>query len=537
MKSFKVLLICFTLGMIAYGATLPKELQALKNDLSDDDLFSTIKIMEKANKITRQEYIEKNPALELTKEEKDNGFVLFICNYLSDIRPATIPKREEVKTDINIFATPGEYEPAAFALYPVKNVNRVKVTIGDLKNEKGDVIPKENIVVKVVRYNANYLKEGGTLYEVAPEMLEKKDSLDLTEGICKEYWLTVKIPENAGEGDYKAEILVKAGDKASAKLILNVKVLPFALLTPPDVTYAHFYSVHKDMALAEKVLNILKEYGSNSVTPTTIISLVKENNKVSIDFSKADKFMDVYKKVFGTSKAVPLFDMIPMLGAQNKDTDAWTEEYLNDSKRRLLLIKDHAEKNNWPPVLMYLSSELGNIGKKAYDWGLRIVKEWRTVPDIRIVASPNGNGELVLLPYLDVVMYNASVPISEDTIKKAKDAKVELWYQNIGMTRYNEGFLLWRTGAKGRRQFYANGTIADPTAHWPIGLLYFTKKDILISLSLERGREGGDDLKYVYTLESLIKEAKKDGQDTKESEKVLEDIYKELPVNIAEYTG
>ena len=133
-------------------------------------------------------------------------------------------------------------------------------------------------------------------------------------------------------------------------------------------------------------------------------------------------------------------------------------------------------------------------------------------------------------------MYNASVPISEDTIKKAKDAKVELWYQNIGMTRYNEGFLLWRTGAKGRRQFYANGTIADPTAHWPIGLLYFTKKDILISLSLERGREGGDDLKYVYTLESLIKEAKKDGQDTKESEKVLEDIYKELPVNIAEYS-
>ena len=142
-----------------------------------------------------------------------------------------------------------------------------------------------------------------------------------------------------------------------------------------------------------------------------------------------------------------------------------------------------------------------------------------------------------MLPYSDVVMYNASVPINEETIRKAKEAKVELWYQNIGVTRYHEGFYLWRTGAKGRRQFYVNGTISDPTAHYPLGLMYFDKKRMFVSLSLEKGREGVDDLKYVYTLETLINSAKKDkiaAEEVKKAEAVLKEIFNKLSVDPSE---
>ena len=108
-----------------------------------------------------------------------------------------------------IIAAKDEYEPGAFLLYATKDFPKLDFTLGELKNEKGVVFPKEELdltVVKVWYQNGNgwfsYFHDNGK--KLCPELLLHDEDLvrvdtktqdnyaRLTEkdGTTSEYWIT-----------------------------------------------------------------------------------------------------------------------------------------------------------------------------------------------------------------------------------------------------------------------------------------------------------------------------------------------------------
>ena len=163
------------------------------------------------------------------------------------------------------------------------------------------------------------------------------------------------------------------------------------------------------------------------------------------------------------------------------------------------------------------------------------------------VSSVNRPRDVVSVHDLDIIMYNAGVPINESTIKAAHDAGCQLWFQNIGGTRFNEGLYLLRTGAMGRRQWVMNCYLGNPYSDFEYApwtqrlfqnsqsLLYPSKDGTLPTVGLERMREGVDDYRYFLTLKRLIERAEKTGEavaQARKAEKEYAQMTASAPVEI-----
>ncbi|MFH2069349.1 MAG: hypothetical protein ABII89_07830 [Candidatus Omnitrophota bacterium] len=196
---------------------------------------------------------------------------------------------DEVPGEIKIVATPGEYEPASFALYSKNDLNGLTLKATDLKGTKG-TIPSSSIDLKVVKcwyqtgivWNSGIFQEGTK--DLVPELLlnddtlvkvdhEKKENylklsfpegekyawisdpeevfqtwltieefpvkdspallpVNIPAGTNKQFWVTVKVPEDAKDGVYTGSINLSAGEKTLGAVTLKLRVLPFKLASP-----------------------------------------------------------------------------------------------------------------------------------------------------------------------------------------------------------------------------------------------------------------------------------------------------------------
>ena len=109
---------------------------------------------------------------------------------------------------VRIVMAKGEYEPGSFVLCADEDLRKVELEVGDLKNRTGDVFPKADLDLKVVKCwyqnrNAWYSYFGDTGFKLCPELLlndenlirvdrEKKANyarIDDGDGRSHEYWL------------------------------------------------------------------------------------------------------------------------------------------------------------------------------------------------------------------------------------------------------------------------------------------------------------------------------------------------------------
>ena len=96
--------------------------------------------------------------------------------------PDTIPADGEQGGTVKIIAARGEYEPGSFVVRSDADLGKVSFTIGELKNEKGDVFPADAVdlrVVKVWYQNKNgwfsYFADTG--FKLCPELLLHDEDL------------------------------------------------------------------------------------------------------------------------------------------------------------------------------------------------------------------------------------------------------------------------------------------------------------------------------------------------------------------------
>jgi len=90
-------------------------------------------------------FIETSPEPVLTKEETARGYILFQRPITESIYPNTRPHADERLDSLVAFATPGEFEPVSFALYPVRPLKNLKVRVSALGCSAGEIPPTESM--------------------------------------------------------------------------------------------------------------------------------------------------------------------------------------------------------------------------------------------------------------------------------------------------------------------------------------------------------------------------------------------------------
>src|SRR5690606_10092382 len=84
-------------------------------------------------------------------------------------------------------------------------------------------------------------------YQIIPELLEKRQQINLEQSVATQFWLTIKVPRNIQPGTYTSRVLIKSGERVIATVPLELEVYPFTLVRPNDVTIGIYEMPRKMM--------------------------------------------------------------------------------------------------------------------------------------------------------------------------------------------------------------------------------------------------------------------------------------------------
>ncbi len=190
-------------------------------------------------------FVETAPEPALTAQEKDRGYLLFQRPVTECIYPNTRPFPDERIEALVGFATPGEFEPLTFALYPVRPLQNLKVRATSLTSTAGE-IPAASIDVRLATYwNVGYpAYTTVNTYRRVPELLERVTVHSSPAGECQWYWLTVHVPDDIKPGLYRGTVRVwDDGFGQALEIPVALRVFGFHLQKDPRKHYsAYFYT-------------------------------------------------------------------------------------------------------------------------------------------------------------------------------------------------------------------------------------------------------------------------------------------------------
>jgi hypothetical protein len=129
-----------------------------------------------------------------------------------------------------------EYEPATFSLFALKDLGNVSISVSDIAGENGTSPTVEEVLIAktIPRIQSGSSSEAG--YEMRPRLLEKADSTAMSAGQAKRFWLTIHAGQDVKPGTYNGTITV-ATDLGRNQIPLRIEILPFSLIERPDKEY------------------------------------------------------------------------------------------------------------------------------------------------------------------------------------------------------------------------------------------------------------------------------------------------------------
>jgi len=542
---------------------IPINMLTIYSEEKKGKIDEELKEMEKAQreefpiKIYKREKIEK--VIKFTDKEIKRGYVIYKRNYMNYIFPETIPDRSEITDEIKLFCSKNEYEPVTFGIYALEDIKNIRIKATDLKSEKGEIIPKENIDIKSVRYH--WIVEYNSA-NLLPWLLQKWESIDIRGGYNKWIWVTVNVDKNTEEGIYKGKIVLETEKRPNYEINLIVRVLPIEL---PDV----IKDKHFGFTVCTAPLDDLKAhnchthyYTSNLLGNNYNTVKMKEDGSLEIDFSIAEKFIEDYKKYFKDKEGIIFYapnweigaitnrltkENVSLVNIHNineiKISDRWWEIYLGILKE----IDNWMKEKDFPDV--YIAS--GCSDGVSADIHIESCKKLRTI-GVKIYSQDvcGWNNTEKILPYLDFMVvapwwYN--IPDTVNNFKKwgkkygwsCQSFKSHLLSEvpnSTGIYRYTWGWWFLKTDADSiYKEFYQifkglpwnpfdtpamsyeggdHSSVTLPGPDGPVPTLFY-----------EWIREGIDDARYIFLLQELIKKAKEKG-DVDKAEKAEEFINK-----------
>ncbi|MDD2710403.1 MAG: DUF6067 family protein [Verrucomicrobiae bacterium] len=544
-------------GLIVYPE---KDIPLAKEEIKKIKYEIELGDPEYISQFLQYEFKEKNKTIFPEKTQ----YCIFSRNYLSHIHQNTIPQNDEINKKICIRAALGEFEPATFSIHSLMDLEDVKMEASDLTDACGNKIDKSFINIKIVKfiYRALISYANPSKYMSMPTLLEDFLKINIPKNSTSQFWMTIKVPEDAVPGKYESRILIRPKNAASLEMALELKVLPFKLCNP-EIHIGMCYSypmINKQRGRwdgqwkrMEREFVDMKEHGMNCVVPVCGWHGLSGWNIPGEDEFKIDTVLRSFVTAKKTGLNYPInWHYLPVLGKFEKFKDI-----LSDLTREI-------EKNSLPQLIFYPCDEPYTEGraKEAIAIGTYIKKE---IPFIKLsITFSTGTMNMLekrvdllekLLDIYDIIRVSplkVSKEIKEKIKAKGKSFCIYnnpvSWFTTPPQTRYCMGYLSWKWGIEGTllwhyQIYYYHKNPFNPIDNnkYPQCDVYPGEDGPISTIDWEIRREGIDDYRYIKTLEKTILEAKSQKMEKRKelienAEKLLSNLNKKIDPVLKNYT-
>jgi len=370
-------------------------------------------------------------------------------------------------------------------------------------------------------------------HDLPAEKFPVKDSptllpVDIAKGTNKQFWITLKVPEEASPGIYAGKLTLKIGAETVGAIDLKLRVLPFDLSAPKthyDLTKEFECSIYYRGTLGEKAV-ITSEAKSEQQVREELENLYNHGVNPTIYQTPGEGFKDL-EKVLKMREEVGLGRQpLYYLGVGTGGHSSTIKDVL-----------EFVQPYGIPEVYFYGLDEAT---------GERLTAQrpaWKAVRDAggkTFVAGFGGTYE-AMGDLLDIFVSSGRPHLPE--AEKWHSIGHRIWnygnpqggLENPEPYRRNFGLLLWKANYDGACTFayhYAMGNLWNDfdIPDWSgLNFTYPTVDGVIDTIAWEGYREAFDDIKYATTLMFEIEKAKKEGDAEKkkiamEAEKYLEEL-------------
>lgn len=496
-----------------------------------------------------------------TEEPRDTkGYLVFSGHYMERGDARTLPKPEEINKPLAVFASPGEYEPASFAIRAQEDLDDVTVTLaGDLAGPGGALISKEQVEIRCVELMKWWLNTSE--YKNVECYLTRQKPRSIPADTTQRYWVTVHIPEQAKPGRYKTAISIVPTNAKPITLPLQVEVLPISLGLPEGMNYFMYYvSAYlpekiRTQAYQKKIFEDMKRHGMTTVTLGLYPGKTTETGCCT-PLSLAEG-MGLKKDYFET---LPTMKTLEETGLVKEGTPIiWMgADHYGEGGWKVML--EEGKKRHWPEMLFKILDEPYNEDQwKQIETIHKSLTEFRKkYPDLKVRTFTALSVKLnpKINQYYDV--WNVGFDITEEELQtclQAAGLDHEIWrYTGVAPVdaqtdRYYFGLWSWKSGMKGAalwayfdpvRQTRLTGNspwldsveeLTECTTFY--SYVYPSSEELVPTIGWEAIREGIDDYRYLKTLEKMIERAeteKLEPQLVVESRNLLDEIRGKIHV-------
>jgi len=502
----------------------------------------------------------ENADYDMTPADRERGFVAYRVAPFETVLPDSLPAAGTVPAAMRIRACAGEYEPASFAIRALKPLGHVTLQASDLVCGDNRISAREikTHVVNVWQQAGPPTSADATMGSgsLVPELLLKDDRVNLTasrpevrlEGSVetsldvnstKQFWVTVRVPENLPPGRYRGNVTLSPSDTAAAQVPLEVDVLPF-VLAPSRKKQGIWFKAERRTTTREyverdvyrRLLEDVRAHGMQFVTIRGRGMGIAED-VLKIHEAAGMRGMTIWSSWFPS--AVSDFGPLRESLEQAVQLHGYQQLYFQaadepNSEERIALATTYFSK-----VKAAGGHTFCNITPQyAVRLGDRL--------DIPCVGYSNFFGSL-----------EREEPIPEnelDALTQLLTTHRDVWYywqcrvEDPRINRLLFGFLLMKSPATGAMPYtYSTLDTERPFDDWSAlrdgqisraggGAVYHTRAGSLPTIQWEAAREGVDDARYVCTLEKLIDEARqrpKSAAAAERAEQTLKSLYAQLP--------
>ncbi len=447
------------------------------------------------------------------------------------------PSRDGIDGRVRLMATPGEYESATVGVLALADTAGLRATLSELRAASGASIPANAWEVRWARYWPQRTGWTAKAYQVVPEMLERRASVDLAAFEPAQAWLTLHVPDGAEPGRYQGTVTLEdARGKSQAHRVI-VSVEPFALMEPAEYHWGLYSDSGRWKSMPEaQVRAEMRDFVAHGITsammyPPVHSEFSMEGDGVRVDSSEFERYM---RWALQEGLRPPTVISMQALGGRVKqlvpDAEVGGEQFERVYKQIVQHFVDVGEREGWGELVWHAVDEPNRKHadriQAAYErlsWFKDLGQLTFTTVNDPVVAQEN------LDPVLDARCYYAYFvgrSAEEQAARAAEtaDSGDRLWLYGtgcyIGMdgttmpNRFLAGYMLRKTQAEGiwcwtlqraKGDIY-NDFDAEGMSEAKEACTTYVSEDgteMMPTLQWEGHREGVDDFRYVYTLERL----------------------------------
>ena len=501
------------------------------------------------------EEIPVNEELEEVKptiHDKSVGYMIFSRSPLEYVFPGSKPKKSEIIEHFMIRVVRNEFEPITFSLYPLQNLGTVKISITDLKGDRGS-ISKDKIKVAYVEMVQETigLPEGKFLN--LPTLIKPGDQINIEAGKCQRFWLTIRVDDYVSPGPYKGKITILPQNGSKTLIPLEVTVVPISLEDIPSVDYfmmmtyeftelAMPWSKEEKEKIYKSACNILKDYKEHGMTTLCLHSpfvlITKEDGTPNLE----DIFAALRAaKEIGFKGRIIWYmgHLIQTSKPKHPGSIMSFDKGIHLSRLKYIVetVSQYAKEHGCPEVIFLPIDEPGD----SYQ-DFQHKRQAITPVLLKVIKDSGAQNMLTSGDYKQFrpVDYLCSGKMHKEDLDEAHKSGSFYWLYNNDVTtkclnpayaRYIYGYYTWMNNIDGMSswtfQNTQNARGLPRGTDGPGNDIYLAYPDAngpLATLKWEAIREGIDDHKLVHQLVKRIEKLRREGIKTSKYEDFLLEI-------------